>query len=74
MSRKVPGPRNALAGLGLAAAGMVYRRLSGRRGAASPPAAEAQPEESGSAGDATVARARSELAEELARRAARPDA
>jgi hypothetical protein len=76
MSPKRPGSRNAIAGIGLAAAGMVYRRLSGRRQAdppapAPPPAAaESEPE---SVDDAAVERARSELAEELARRAGRSD-
>lgn len=73
MSPKLPGSRNAIAGIGLAAAGMVYRRLSGRKPAAAPgPApAESAPEP---VDDAAVKRARSELAEELARRAARSDA
>jgi hypothetical protein len=68
MSRR---PRNAIAGLGLAAAGIVYRRFSGRKQTVEPPAPPApQPE---AADDAAVAQARSELAEELARRAARSD-
>jgi hypothetical protein len=68
MSPKRPGSRNAIAGLGLAAAGMVYRRLSGRKQAPMPEQAPAE-----SADHAAVERARSELAEELARRAARSD-
>jgi hypothetical protein len=73
MSRRLPSPRNAIAGVGLAAAGMVYRRLSGRKQAdeeaTAPIAPEAVPVD-----DAAVARARSELADELARRATRSDA
>jgi hypothetical protein len=73
MSPKLPGSRNAIAGIGLAAAGMVYRRLSGRKPTVAPEPAPAesvpQPVD-----DAAVKRARSELAEELARRAARSDA
>jgi hypothetical protein len=69
MSPKRPGSRNAIAGLGLAAAGVVFRRLSGRRRAEPAPApAPAGPE---SVDSAAVERARGELAEELARRAAR---
>jgi hypothetical protein len=72
MSRKLPGSRNAIAGLGLAAAGMVYRRLrkQDEPAAAPPPTA---PADAGSVDDAAVARARSELADELARRAARSE-
>jgi hypothetical protein len=70
MSPKRPPSRNAIAGLGLAAAGVVFRRLSGRKQttATPPPAPAPQPE---AVDDAAVAQARSELAEELARRAAR---
>jgi hypothetical protein len=71
MTPKRQGSRNALAGIGLAAAGMVYRRFSGRKQpdltpAPAPPDVEA-------VDDAAVAQARSELAEELARRAAHSD-
>jgi hypothetical protein len=67
MSRRLPTSRNAAAGVALAAAGVVYRRLTGRKAA--------QPAEPvrNSADDAEVARARSELAEELARRAGRSE-
>jgi hypothetical protein len=68
MSRR---PRNALAGLGLAAAGMVYRRFSGRKQAVEPAPPAPPPD---AVDDAAVAQARSELAEELARRAGRSDA
>jgi hypothetical protein len=71
MSPKRPGSRNAIAGLGLAAAGVVLRRLSGRRHAEAAPAPA--PAEPGSVDSAAVERARSELADELARRAARSD-
>jgi hypothetical protein len=73
VSPRLPGSRNAIAGIGLAAAGVVLRRLGGRKpaSAAPPPASVAEPE---SVDGADVARARSELAEELARRAARQDA
>jgi hypothetical protein len=68
----MPGSRNALAGIGLAAAGVVYRRLTGRKQAPSAvaPAPSADAE---AVDDAAVAQARSELAEELARRAARSE-
>ena len=72
MSPKLPGSRNAIAGIGLAAAGMVYRRLSGRKPTAAPAAPAAPASEP--VDDAAVKRARSELAEELARRASRSDA
>jgi hypothetical protein len=64
--------RNAVAGVALAAAGMVYRRLTGRRPAPAPAPAPPAPDRD-SVDDADVARARSELAEELARRAARSE-
>jgi hypothetical protein len=71
MSPKLPGSRNAIAGLGLAAAGVVLRRLSGRKQVdpAPPPA----PPQTETADDAAVSQARSDLAEELARRAARSE-
>ena len=74
MSPKRPGPRNAIAGLGLAAAGVVFRRLSGRRQpeAAPAPVPAPAPAEPDQADSAAVERARVELADELARRAARP--
>jgi hypothetical protein len=68
----MPGSRNALAGIGLAAAGVVYRRLTGRK--QTPPAVPDAPTSEGEpVDDAAVAQARSELAEELARRAARSE-
>jgi hypothetical protein len=73
MSPGRPGPRNAVAGLALAAAGVLYRRLTGRQPAPldeTPSLADPQP---GRADDAEVARARRELADELARRASRSD-
>ena len=75
MSPKRHGSRNAIAGLGLAAAGVVFRRLSGRRQAETAPAAGADPAPAGpeSVDSAAVERARGELAEELARRAARSE-
>ncbi len=61
-------PRNAVAGLALAAAGVFYRRVTGRRlEPAEPPPPPADPERVDAA---EVARARDELADELARRAA----
>ena len=73
MSPKLPGSRNAIAGLGLAAAGVVFRRLSGRKqvDAGPPPAAAPAPPppDTESVDNAAVERARGELAEELARRA-----
>lgn len=60
-----------MAGLGLAAAGALYSRLGGadrRTRAASDAPPPAEPHED-SAPSAEVERARSELAEELARRA-----
>jgi hypothetical protein len=70
VSRRLPGSRSAIAGIGLAAAGAVYRRLSGRKPAAAPEAPAPAPGSERVDGT-TVARARSELADELARRAAR---
>jgi hypothetical protein len=76
VSPRLPGSRNAIAGLGLAAAGVVIRRFSGRKPASQTPAPEAaQPApQADSADGAELSRARSELAEELARRASRSDA
>jgi hypothetical protein len=68
--------RNAVAGVALAAAGVVYRRLTGRKVAPSPPPAPpaaTDVDAIDSVDDAAVARARGELAEELARRAARSE-
>jgi hypothetical protein len=83
LSRGRPGPRGAAAGIALAAAGMIYSRLTGRRLGTQPPAAAEtgpDPEQTG-LGDPPLAaenapseeleRARSELAEELQRRAGR---
>jgi len=74
LSRGRAGPRGAAAGIALAAAGVLYSRLTGRR----LPAAETQreglgkpPLEGDSAPTEEVERARSELADELARRAER---
>jgi hypothetical protein len=72
MSRKLPGSRNAIAGLGLAAAGIVYRRFR-RQDEPVPAASPTEPMDAGSVDHAAVAQARSELADELARRAARSD-
>jgi hypothetical protein len=78
------GARRAVAGLALGAAGMLYSRLGGRRGQqeetpakpapapAAEPAIDVHPHE-GSASPEDLERARSELSEELARRAARAD-
>jgi hypothetical protein len=86
LSRGRPGPRGAAAGIALAAAGMIYSRLTGRRpGDQAAVAAEAapDPEPSGlgepplgeeNAPSEAVERARSELADELARRAGRREA
>jgi hypothetical protein len=67
------GGRRAAAGFVLAAAGTLYSRLGGRR--ATPPEL---PEEPAVAGDgrpavSEVAQARAELADELRRRASRPE-
>jgi hypothetical protein len=70
-----PRPRNAVASVALAAAGMVYRRLAGREGHA-PPAAPAPPPSEPApdrADDTELARARHELADALERRAARSE-
>jgi hypothetical protein len=72
MSPKLPGSRNALAGIGLAAAGMFYRRFRKQDDPAPAPPPPA-PVDAGAEDDAAVAQARSELADELARRAARSD-
>ena len=61
-------PRRAAAGLVLGAAGMIASRLSGRRMVERAPDAAPPPP----TGD-DIKRARAELAEELARRSARPD-
>ena len=84
MSRGRPGPRGAAAGIALAAAGMIYSRLTGRRLGSQPAPAAAKtgpdPEPTGlgdpplaeeNAPSEEVERARSELAEELQRRAGR---
>ena len=83
MSGGRPGPRGAAAGIALAAAGMIYSRLTGRRPGSQPPAAAetgAEPEPSGlgepplgeeNAPSEEVERARSELADELERHAGR---
>ena len=64
-------PRNAVAGLALAAAGVLYRRVTGRRPEPEEPAEAAPPPVEPEQVDAAdVARARDELADELARRAA----
>ncbi|MGZ4202221.1 MAG: hypothetical protein ACXVRH_09210 [Thermoleophilaceae bacterium] len=64
-------PRNAVAGLALAAAGVLYRRVTGRRPEpAEPPAAPPPAADPERVDAADVARARDELADELARRAA----
>jgi hypothetical protein len=67
-------PRNAAAGLALAAAGVLYRRLTGRRGdqteSQPPPSTPAPSSDPDRAGDVEVAQARTALADELARRAA----
>jgi hypothetical protein len=65
-----PRPRRAVAGVALAAVGMVYRRLTGREGNAPPPPPEPAPER---AEDAELAHARQELADALERRAARSE-
>jgi hypothetical protein len=71
LSRGRPGGRGAAAGIALAAAGVIYSRLTGRR----PTAPEAReglgepPLEGDSAPTDEVERARSDLADELARRA-----
>jgi hypothetical protein len=67
-------PRNAVAGLAPAAAGVLFRRIGGRRPEAPPPpplpsVPPVSPDPDG-VDDGEVARARDELAEELARRAA----
>jgi hypothetical protein len=72
MSPRRPAPRNAMAGVALAAAGVVYRRLTGRREAA-PTAPPAPTPEGDSGAEVEVVRARAELAEELARQAARTE-
>jgi hypothetical protein len=71
------GARRAVAGLALTAAGMLYSRLGGRRRPHEnpPPQPEppvAEPVEADPSPD-ELKRARSELSEELARRAARAD-
>jgi hypothetical protein len=78
------GARRTVAGLALGAAGMIYSRLGGKGAQAEPEpgprqapepqehAPEAHPHE-GSASPEELKRARSELSEELARRAARVD-
>ena len=64
------GVRGAAAGFALAAAGMIYSRLGGAREAPEQPAGTASDEpREGGASSEEVARARSELAHELARRA-----
>jgi hypothetical protein len=82
VSRNRPGPRGAAAGLALAAVGVIYSRITGRRpeSESESPAPGPQPREVGepsAQGDdipsEAVERARSELAEELARRAGRSD-
>jgi hypothetical protein len=80
LSRNRPGPRGAVAGLALAAAGVVYSRITGRR-LGPEPAPSPEPRDLGEpsaqgedAPTEAVERARSELAEELARRAERGDA
>jgi hypothetical protein len=80
VSRNRPGPRGAAAGLALAAVGVIYSRITGRRPESESPAPGPQPREVGepsAQGDdipsEAVERARSELAEELARRAGRSD-
>ena len=69
MSPRLPSSRNAIAGLGLAAAGMVFRRFSSPK--QEPEPAPVTPAEPGAepANTAEVAQARAELADELARRA-----
>jgi hypothetical protein len=64
--------RNAVAGVALAAAGVVYRRLTGRKATPAPAPATPAPDRD-TVDEAEVTRARSELAEELARRAARSE-
>jgi hypothetical protein len=64
-----------MAGLALAAAGMLYRRVTGRKPEATPvaptsPAGRA-PADSDQVDDAQLAQARNELADELGRRASR---
>jgi hypothetical protein len=74
------GARRALGGLALGAAGMLYSRLGGKRAepgparrAPSAPEPEEQHPHEGGASTEDLRRARSELSEELARRAARAD-
>lgn len=72
MSRGRPGPRGAAAGVALAAAGVIYSRLTGRRlptSAAQREGLGEPPLEGDRAPTKDVERARSELADELARRA-----
>jgi hypothetical protein len=65
--------RSAAASFALAAAGMLYSRLGGRRRPAEP-AEEAERSGEQPTSSAEVDRARSELADELRRRASRPPA
>jgi hypothetical protein len=81
LRRARQGSRGAAAGVALAAAGVIYSRLTGRRPAAQPAAAGDAEPDSGPSGlgepplaeenapTEEVERARSALAEELARRA-----
>jgi hypothetical protein len=81
LSRGRAGPRGAAAGIALAAAGVIYSRLTGRRLGAPDPGPDAEPQPRGlgepppadAAPGEDVERARSELADELARRAAHGD-
>ena len=65
MSRGQSGPRGAAAGIALAAAGMIYSRLTGRR--AQPHGLGEPPLDGDKAPSDEVEQARSELADELAR-------
>jgi hypothetical protein len=68
------GARRAAAGLVLGAAGMIASRLTGHRASEQqpPPEPQREPSERGPSSD-EVERARAELSEELARRAAGAD-